>query len=189
MSSNRLPLLLLLLCLTTQLIRAVVPWWALHTDRELSASENFHSVPTKPVNEGQRVNNTEGIEDPCERLDEAGSPCRIMTPLESSPPLPCFNIHFTTKWWIQAGAPECQRASGAHSEEELRSLGSAGTLPWPLPSQPQAVSRPMHSPVVGWFRLFVELSFGHKSKQKLACLCIPLPLVPDVSDFSFLSAE
>ena len=58
--------------------------------------ENLHSVPTREVNEGERVNNTQGIEDLYERLDEAGSPCKVMTLLERSP-LPCFNLYFVTK--------------------------------------------------------------------------------------------
>lgn len=47
----------------TQVMSEAVSRQALHTDRELSASEKLHSVPTKQV-KGEGVNNTQGIEDP-----------------------------------------------------------------------------------------------------------------------------
>lgn len=107
--------------------------------------QKTYTVPTKQVNEGEEVNDTEGIEDPCERLGEAVFPCKAMTLLERSP-LPCFNLHFVTRQWIPAGAHHFQRASGVHSEKELKPISSPAVLPWPLPSPPWAVSKHRYSP-------------------------------------------
>lgn len=137
---------------------------ALHTDRELSASEKLHSGPTKQVKEGEGVN-------------EPSSPCRVMSLLEKLPS--------TYTLWSYGKYRQEPVMSKGHLELTVKNNWQPpvhqACCPGPALTA-MDVNKLMCSLLVGSFQVFVELSSGTRAKRSSHVCDTPLTCT-DVSDF------